>query len=286
MLFYRRDILHDINLAIPRTWEDVEAALSVLNRNHMQFGIPIAEATGMRTIDTSFAMFLFQQGGEFYTYDGRASALDTDIAISAFRDFTRYFIDHRLLLAYDFINVFRTGEMPLAIADYTNYNRLQVFAPEIAGMWGFTKVPGTLQPDGSIDHSVATSGSAAVIMERSVDKKSAWEFLKWWVSAETQTQYGRAMETLMGPAARYPTANQEAFTMLPWPVRDFRNIREQFQYAIGIPQVPGGYFTPRQITNAFYRVHGATIGPREALTHHTRYINEEINFKRREFNLD
>ena len=179
------------------------------------------------------------------------------------------------------------GEMPLAIADYSSYNMLQVFAPEIRGLWGFTLVPGTIQPDGSIDHSVPTGGSASIIIDRSNDHDAAWEYMKWWTSADMQTRFGQGMEALMGPAARYPTANQEAFAMLPWPVNDYREILDQFQYAKGIPQVPGGYFTSRQINNAFYTVvTEARIGPREALTDFTRYINDEITYKRKEFNLD
>jgi ABC-type glycerol-3-phosphate transport system substrate-binding protein len=289
MLFYRKDILHELGLDIPQTWDDVRAALSVLSKSYMDFGLPVGSAGGavVNHVDHTFAMFLFQAGGDIYDYDGRRSLLDSDISVATFREFTKFFTDFRLPNPYDFANRFRFGEMPLAIADYTSYNMLQVFAPEIRGLWGFTLVPGTPQEDGTIDHTVPTGGSATVIMERARDHEAAWEFIKWWTSAEVQTQFGRGMESLMGPAARPPTANQQAFEMLPWPVNDFRNIKAQFAWARGVPQVPGGYFTPRQVNNAFYTVvTEERVGPREALTDHVRYINDEINNKRREFNLD
>ena len=57
----------------------------------------------------------------------------------------------------------------------------------------------------------------------------------------------------------------------------------------GIPQVPGGYFTWRNVNNAFYRVviseDKQKMQPREALTDYVRYINDEITFKRAEFGL-
>jgi hypothetical protein len=74
---------------------------------------------------------------------------------------------------------------------------------------------------------------------------------------------------------------------MPWSVESYQNLREQMNYARGIPQIPGAYFTPRQIRNAFYSVTALeNIGPREALTDFTRFINDEIRAKRREFNLD
>ena len=280
MLFYRRDILAELGLTPPDTWEDLQSALSVLKENNMTFGLPLTQ------VDGTFAMFLFQNGGRFYYDDGSRSELDSDIAVSAFREFTMYYTDYKLPQIYDFANRFRAGEMPMGIADYSVYNRLQVFAPEIRGLWNFRMVPGTMQDNGSINHASVAGGSAAVIMERSNDKEAAWEFLKWWTSTETQVRFGREMESLMGAAARFPSANLEAFERLPWTSAELNRIMEQFEYVQGIPQVPGGYFTGRQVHNAFFLVvEERKAGPREALTGFVRYINDEINQKRTEFGL-
>ena len=53
--------------------------------------------------------------------------------------------------------------------------------------------------------------------------------MKWWLSEEIQTQYGKEMEGLMGEAARYPTANVKAFANLPWPTDDYEALEEQFK---------------------------------------------------------
>jgi len=286
MMFYRKDILHEIGLDPPETWDDVRSAIAHLAPHHMDFGIPIVQG-GVYFTEASFTIFLYQNGGSWYNEDATLSALDEDAAVNAFRDFTRFFTDYNLDRDYDFMNRFRAGEMPLAVADYTAYNALQVFAPAIRGLWGFRPIPGTIQPDGSIDNTAPTGGAAVVMMEASDDKYAAWEFMKWWTSADTQTQFGRRMESLMGSAARHPTANMEAFSRMPWPIAHYRNLREQMENIRGIPQVPGGYFTPRQIRNAFFTVvELENIGPREALTDAVRPINDEIRIKRREFGLD
>ena len=137
MMFYRKDILAEIGLEIPQTWDDVKVAMSVLSKNQMEFGMLPSEQI--------FAMLLYQAGGEYYNEDGSASALDSDIAINVFRKYCEYYTDYKLDKATSVEERFRTGECPIIIADYTTYNNLQVSAPDIAGLWDFTQVPGTLQ---------------------------------------------------------------------------------------------------------------------------------------------
>ncbi len=282
MMFYRKDILAELGLEIPETWDEMKTILSVLSKNQMDLGmVPLTEQV--------FAMLLYQNGGEYYTGDATASALNSDIAIRAFREYCEYYTDYKLEKELAVDQRFRMGDAPIIISDFTLYNQLQVSAPDIKGLWGFAMVPGTVREDGSIDHSVSSAGTAQVMLSQTKDKEASWKFMKWWVSAETQIQYCREMEALMGAAARYPTANVEAFDNLPWPSDDYEALKEQFKWMKGIPQVPGGYYTWRNVNNAFYKVVNAEeknrMQPREALTDFVRYINEEITFKRKEFGL-
>lgn len=281
MMFYRKDILEELGIEIPKTWEEMKVVMSVLSNNQMELG--------MLANEQIYAMLLYQFGGEYYTEDATASALDSDVAINAFKMYTEFYTDYKLDRETSVEQRFRTGEAPIIIADYTTYNNLMVSAPDIKGMWGFTSVPGLVKEDGSIDNTVASTGLACMIMEQAKDKESSWKFLKWWVSADIQADYGREMEGLMGAAARYPTANIEAFDSLPWPLEDYRALTEQFEHVRGIPQVPGGYFSWRNINNAFYRVVVAEaqnkLAPREAISEYIRFINDEITYKRTEFGM-
>ena len=111
--------------------------------------------------------------------------------------------------------------------------------------------------------------------------------MKWWVSTETQTC--RRGWSINGCGCSLSTANIEAFNNLPWPSDDYQALQEQIKWVKGIPQVPGGYYSWRNVNNAFYKVVVAEdknkMQPREALTDYVRYINEEITFKREEFGL-
>ncbi len=277
VMFYRADILKELGLAIPETWDDFYEALAVIQKNNMNIGI---------TPDyTTFAMYLYQHGGTYYTEDGMASGLDTENAVEAFKRWTSNYVNYRMPVTYDFANRFRNGEMPLAIGDYTNYSYLSVFAPEIRGLWGFTVVPGYERQDGTIDHSVSTWESASVIMATSDRKEDAWNFLKWWMSAETQSSYGNEIENVLGVSGRVATANLEALANLPWSNRDYRQLTAQLQWVQAIPQIPGSYYTERNIKNAFYTVYNNNEDPRETLQDIVKTINTEIDSKRKEFGL-
>lgn len=281
MMFYRKDILAEIGLEVPKTWDEVKVAMSVLSKNQMEFGMLPSEQV--------FAMLLYQNGGRYYTDDEAASALDEDVAINVFKKYCEYYTDYKLDKETSVEERFRTGECPIIISDYTTYNNLQVSAPDILGLWNFTCVPGTVQEDGSIDRSTGSTGLADIIMSATEYPDESWEFLKWWTSTETQTLYGREMESLMGASARVATANVEALANLSWPMRDYRALIEQMSSVKGIPQVPGGYYTWRNISNAFYTITTDTATnnttPREALMDKVYYINAEIDYKRTEFGL-
>jgi len=286
VMFYRADILKELGLSIPSTWDEFYEALSVIQKNNMNVGI--------FPDYTTFAMFLYQHQGSYYTEDGKESALSSEEAVDAFRQWSGNYVNYGMPVTFDFANRFRTGEMPLAIGDYTNYNYLSVFAPEIRGLWGFTVVPGyeteTLDEDGNVvsvttDRSVSTWETAAIIMETSDQKEEAWEFLKWWMSSDTQSDYGNEIESVLGVSGRVATANLEALSNLPWSSKDYAQLMAQMEEVKAIPEIPGSYYTERNIKNAFYTVYNNNEDPRETLQDIVKTINSEIDAKREEFGL-
>lgn len=280
MMFYRMDILTEIGLDLPRTWDEVKVAMTVLSKNQMDFGMLPGEQV--------FAMMLYQNGGSYYNQSATASALDSDIAVNTFKEYCEFYTDYKMDKETSVEERFRTGECPVIIADYTFYNNLQVSAPDIKGLWDFTVVPGIIKEDGNINHSTGSIGLADLIMADTKYPDESWEFLKWWTSAETQTMYGREMESLMGSSARVATANLEALENLSWPVDDYNALMSQFQQVRGIPQVPGGYYSWRNVNNAFYTVttDTDTATPREELMEKVIYINAEIAYKMDELDID
>lgn len=305
MLFYRKDVLADLGLEVPQTWEDVYRILPDLQNHHLEFGLWPSYYT--------FLQFLYQKGVAIFKEDAILANLESEAAIATFEEMTNLYTQSGLPLEYNFVNRFRMGEMPLAIANYGDFNTLTVFAPELRGEWGMVPIPGIRQEDGTINRTVpvaqdllaganmlamaqggaggpaivipqGTTGS--IIMSKSDRQEEAWEFLKWWTSTETQVRFGREMEALLGAAARYATANVEALQQLPWRVEERNNLNEQWAWVEGIPPVVGGYYITRQFDWLFRAVVLQNEPVRESVFNYSREINRELTRKRLEFGFE
>ena len=93
------------------------------------------------------------------------------------------------------------------------------------------------------------------------------------------------MEAVLGASARYATANVEALKQLSWNSKQIKVLEKSLDETVGIPEVPGSYYTPRHIVNGARKVIKEKDDSREVLIDYTRKINEEIVRKRQEFNL-
>ncbi len=293
MMFYRKDILDELDLEIPDTWDDVISMSPYLQKHNFDFWLPMHVTQGaMGDIQPNalFSSLLFQNDGHFYADDNKVSAFTEEQALKSFEIWSDFYSSHKFPLQASFINRFRNGEIPIGIEYYTVYNTLSVFAPEIRGDWAFAPIPGTIDIDefGNeyIRRETTSTGTAIVLMKNADNVDASWDYMKWWTSKDTQVQFGREMEGILGAAARYPTANIEALAELPWSTAEYDMLAYQMSFTRGIPQVAGGYLTGRHIDNAFREVINEGINPREALYDYTLIINMELTKKRREFGLD
>ncbi len=315
MMFYRKDIFADLDLKIPNTWDDFYELIYTLQSNKLEMGFP----SGV----TGSTIWMYQQGetmydmGNYEKYlnnpdyyeklkadgnlyydeelgmevpktDGMTINLDSDIALACFEDVCALYTMQDFPVTYDFANRFRSGEMPIAIADYTAYNQLIVFAPEINGMWEFTPLPGTLNDKDEINNTSVGTVTAMMMMRSVEDRGNAFAsyvFMQWWSSAEAQSSYGNEMEALLGPSAKQNTANMEALYSMPWSKSEYDNLSAQFKNVTCTPEFPGGYIIARYTQFAFLAVYNEEADPVEKLLSYVPTINAELSRKRTEFNL-
>lgn len=280
MLFVRTDILDALHLKIPQTWQDVYDMLPTLQQNGMEFYY----STNPDIQTGGFSPFLFQHGGSYYTPDGLQSALDTPQALAAFKQWTELYTNYRVPVQANFYNRFRTGEMPIGVADYNTYVSLSVAAPELIGRWRMLPMPGTRHGD-VVDRSAGGSGETVLMFQQTKHKQEAWQYIKWWLSAPVQQRYATEIEALLGVEARWNTSNVEALKSLPWPQQDIQAIFDQWEWFKENPIVLGGYYTPRYLGNAWNDVVLSGKNPREALEGAVRDINRELEVKQIEFNV-
>ena len=100
-----------------------------------------------------------------------------------------------------------------------------------------------------------------------------------------KAQYAISLEGILGASARFTPANKGTLAMLPWSDAELEQLGSAWEKVIGIPQLPGSYYTSRGLTNAFRSICYNGDFPRYAMRIQTKYINEEITRKREEFGL-
>ena len=285
VLFWRSDIFAELGIQPPATWEEFYEVLSVIQKNNMTVGIPNVQGSQMSTNNTIFAMFLYQRGGQYYTNALDATAFDSEEALAAFRQWTDLYKNYSLPVQYSFYQRFRMGDMPMGIENFTTATLLQVAAPEIDGLWEMAPLPGIADENGQIRNTAIAGGMCSIMLKSAADKDASWQVIKWLSGAEAQTAIGIELETVLGPSGRFTPASHEAFENLPWSQSQSAVIQQQWDNVAFLPQVPGGYYVDRNLTNAFRRTVFYSRNYREALLEYNREINLEITRKRREFGL-
>ncbi len=275
MLFYRTDVFGELGIQAPRTWEDFYAILPVIQRNNLQI-----------TVQDIFPAVFLQNGGSYYSEDGTRSLLDSQTAIDAMTTYTDLYVKYGFEIKTDFYSRFRSGELVMSIQPYNMYNQLMVAAPEINGLWAMVPIPGMENGDGSINDTQNATVTGTVMLDSCEDKEAAWEFMKWWSEDEVKAQYAISLEGMLGASARFTPANRETLAMLPWSDTELEELKNAWESIVGIPQLPGSYYTARGLTNAFRSICYSGQFPRYAMRLQTKYINEEITRKRKEFGLD
>ncbi len=290
VMIYRQDILQELGVELPQTWTDLyQKVLPRLYENNMAFSLPVDTSVSSNSPGAlrGFTLLLLQMGGDYYVSDGAASALDTPEAYKAFKFWTDMYANYGIDAESNFFTRIRTGTMPIGVSNYATYLQLLTSAPELYGRWSIAPVPGTEQPDGTVSHAVGTTAATAgVILSQSDKQEAAWEFLKWWMSEETQTRYGRELEAILGAGARWNTANVNAFFSLPWDQHHAQIIKAQMEEAREQMIVPGGYFTGRHIINAWNSVVVSNKNVRDTLEKAVKDINKELENKRAEFGIE
>lgn len=288
VMFYRTDIFAELGLAVPKTWDDFYALIPVLQKQNMTVGFPVNSKPSVISNANLLGLkiFLYQNGGSLYNEDLTASNMAEDINVAAFQQVAELFTLYKFPVDYDFANRFRSGEMPLGIADYTQYNQLTLFAPEIKGLWEMAPLPGVLQEDGTINNASPSGGLGAMMLADAKDKDNSWEFLKWWTREDTQSRYAIEIESILGPAAKLATANVNALASMSWTAKEYAVLSAQMENLVGTPEIPGGYYTARAVDFAFSSVYTDKEKAVAALLDNVTAINEEITRKRHEFGLD
>ena len=299
MMFYRTDIFEQYGLVDengeakpPKTWDEFLEYASILMLNNMQVGLPYTELTDIGQVNGGvaslniFPSLLMQQGLSLYNEDRTGTSFNEVETMRVFEEWTDYYTKYNLPKTYSFFNRFRIGLVPMAIQAYGQYSALSAAAPEIKGRWEMAEIPGTLQEDGTINNSQAGFGSACMILEQSEHPEAAWELLKWWMRADTQQRYALDIESILGVAGRYSSANVEATIGLDWGKTASDTLLAQWNKVEEIEEIPGGYYVSRAVDQAFWNVLTMNENPKDMMKKWGEVADVEIETKINQYKKD
>lgn len=274
LLYYRTDICSEYNIPLPDTWDDYYTLIPLLQKYNMNIAAP------------DVSVLIYQYGGTLYRDNGRYSNIDSDLYLDLFVKCNEFITQYKCPISYDALNRFKTGEMPIVMGEIGMFTTLSIFSPEIKGLWAFEVTPGVEQEDGSINRDVVPSGNYTFMLADSQYKENGWAFIQWWTNTETQVEYGRECESLVGQTARYNSANREAFMSAPWKSSELEVLLEQFDNIRPKEVCFGDYMSARYISFAKTEVlvEGKGDG-RETILSHMNEINRTIQQKREELGL-
>ncbi len=317
MMFVRTDITEELGLGVDKagnsvpsywanlTWSEILTEIyPIVSRNNMEIGIGNMNQISAMNASNIFTNVLYQKGGRIYDEDGTKTALTSKEGYESFKFSIELYADYLFPQEYDAMSRFRTGEMPILLADYTMYNVFSITIPELDGLWEMYPIPGepvldengnvVFEDDGvtpKVNNLQAATTTACVMFgdandtdpEAQLKAKAGWEFLKWWVSTDTQAEFGTRVEAVLGSGGRYATANRNAIPELPWNDKQLEALNAQMNELVFVEQLPGSYFTSRAINSAFMTSVLNAKNPNEQLLYWSQQIDLELARKLEEF---
>ena len=255
----------------------------------MNVWMPYTNISAATTVNTGigglslFPTLVLQNGLSLYNNEQTACTLNDRSIADVFEFWSDFYTKYKVPKEASFYNRLRIGTMPMGIETYTLYQTLSDAAPEIDGRWGIAPIPGIENEDGTINNTSSGAGTGASIIKGTGNEEKAWEFIKWWTSADVQFKYSSEIETILGAVSRVATANVEAFKKLSWKSEDLAVLLEQWSKVTEIPEIPGSYYLSRAVDQCFWNIVGGTDSIYDSLFEWSNIVDSEIERKITEY---
>jgi len=281
---YRKDVFNSLDLDVPDTWDDVVGLLPTLQRYDMNFYYPTSGGTALKWFYQTSPL-IYQNGGSLYSEDGLTTTINSEDSVKGLKLlgdlYTTYSLPQQVQLFY---NDFRYNRLPVGIIDFNTYMQLKNAAPELVGQWALAPYPGIYNEDtDEVERWYIGNGTGGIMFKDTKDPEGSWEFMKWWMSTETQTTFAYTLQGTYGPEFLWLSGNIEAIKNNPLDNDDKKIILEQITWLRDIPRTPGQYMLERGLSNIWNKVTFDGTPVRVAIDTEVIIINREIRRKMIEF---
>jgi ABC-type glycerol-3-phosphate transport system substrate-binding protein len=283
--YYRKDLFQNAGLSVPDTWQDVIDLLPTLQRKGMNYYIPLSSSTSSKSLMTT-APFIEQMGASLWVKNDDGSVVtgaDSDQGLSAIKLMTNFYLLYGMSLQVNnFFDSFRNGSLPIGVSSMETYQKLQYAAPELAGKWDIALAPGIKDAQGTVERWEPGSATSCLAMKGSKEEET-WSFLKWWDSAEVQSEFANSLRNIVGAEYIYIPANLKAFEALSLPLAHKDVIQKQWEFMAEYSRVPGWYMLERELSNCWNSIVLDGENARTAIDDSVSLINKEIQRKMIQF---
>ncbi len=280
MSFYRVDIFAKEGLEPPRTWQQLLDVIPKLTTQHMTMG--------MQTSLAGYQMLLYQMGDTMYSAD-YTQFTKSNTALEAFEMLCDLFNDYSLPISYD-LTRFRTGEIPLVVANWSTYNTFMGYY-ELRGLWTMESLIGyeRINPETGeqyVDRSSILDVQGIVIPRGAKNPQDVWQYIKWYTDDDAQAELCRLnLADQNNTTVKYNTANLNALLSQAWTEEEVDAMKEQIPHLKGLPFNPGDYNIGRYISFAFLAVYNSNANAVDNFLDYVVDINKELSRKREEYHL-
>lgn len=286
-LVYRKDVFNSLGLEVPNTWEDVISILPTLQRFDMNFFYPTSGGTSLKWFYQT-APLIYQHGGTLYNEDGITTNINSEESLAGLKLlgdlYTTYSLPQQVPIFY---NSFRYNKLPIGIIDFATYMQLKNAAPELVGQWELALYPGIYSEDSNADDNIERwyigNGTGGSMFKNTTKPEESWEFMKWWMSVDTQTEFAVTLQSTYGPEFLWLSGNQTAVQQSPIDNKDKAVIFEMFTWLRDVPRTPGQYMLERGLSDIWNTVTFDSTPVRVAVDEQVININREIERKMIEF---
>ncbi len=254
VFFYRSDILDMLGLEVPDTWDELIAMLPTLYRYGMNVNTAMAAGGALKNY-TQLMPLIMECGGELYAPDGMSAAFCTPEFIDGFTRLTELYTKYGVATSIgNFYSSMRNGTAPVGISAIGTYTLLRRAASELDGMWGVAPIP-ALEKNGEYSRLHPAVVSGCYLLSSTKRAQEGWEFLKWWMSAETQNNFATRLQTTYGEEYLWITANREALAQTTvFADQDREVLLVQLESLKEIPSHPATMLVQRALSDAWNRV--------------------------------
>lgn len=175
-LYYRSDLLEQKGIAVPKTWDELEAALQQIGDGD-KYKYEVDPDT------FHVAQFIYENGGTLLSKDNKSAAFNTPEALQGFQFYTDLVTQSKGGIAWttdqgEAMQGIKDGRIAMFSNGPYFMGLLKSGAPEMAGEWRVAPHPYGKTPSSYL------GGTGLVIPAASKNQQAAWKFIQFLLTPE------------------------------------------------------------------------------------------------------